>query len=90
MKTKTTADNINITVNFLHDDKQYQGVTLHNGVGLNVVDDLCIESLTFSNTTNPPKGILLQGVSAVVIDSLPHRPYLQLKPTVVPIASAKK
>ena len=90
MKTKTIADTINITVPFLHEAKQYAGVTLHNGVNLGTDTSLCVPALSFGNTTNPPKGILLQGVSAVVIDSLPHRPYLQLKPTVVPIASAKK
>jgi len=81
MKTKTTADTINITVAFLHNDKQYAGVTLHNGVNLSVNDSLCLETLSFGNTENPPKCILLQGVTGIVIDSLPHRPYLQLKPT---------
>lgn len=75
-----SKDAVNLTVSFVHNDKAYDGVTLNAGVEFEVVNELCVSSLKFTNAADAPEGILLQGVSAVDVPAIAFRPYLQLWP----------
>lgn len=80
---------VSISVVFCHNGRKYDGVSMRDGVTMELVDAPCgagRQILQFGNTKNPPAGIIWDGVTNVD-DKSTETPvgYLVLKP-VVPTA----